>query len=265
MNHGILDGGGSPVEYQTRTIASGDTTINSETYTRLFRGPLDPAAAMNYVGGIRDDMTNQRRYFIDPSGVETDITINQFLEIGDTVVGAETLNLAFNVNGGGEILQENDTLFVQAIDSVLENNGNYSVTYLLGINHTGMDYPNIVYNAVRGLETFNGFEHWGSTYCYHEDGEQSVESTPWMYSCNAYLDEEMTQKLVVSPNPVSNTFSLNGPKELKSLELYNIEGKLIKVFNASLGANELSVSDLDSGMYLLSVNSGEQVLRLQKN
>ena len=49
MNHGILDGGGSPVEYQTRTIASGDTTINSETYTRLFRGPLDPAAAMNYV------------------------------------------------------------------------------------------------------------------------------------------------------------------------------------------------------------------------
>lgn len=73
----------------------------------------------------------------------------------------------------------------------------------------------------------------------------------------------------VSPNPLSNSTVLNlnltteTPFDAK-IKLYNIAGKLIKSeirsFDAGFSTQTLSVSDLNSGLYILSVESEKGIL-----
>src|SRR5437870_4412127 len=71
----------------------GDTIINSKTYTKVFSSSSTPpsnywtiTANMQFTGsGIRQDIPNEKIYSVNvATGVETDISINQHLVVGDT-------------------------------------------------------------------------------------------------------------------------------------------------------------------------------------
>lgn len=59
------------------------------------------------------------------------------------------------------------------------------------------------------------------------------------------------KSFVIYPNPVNDSFALT--IETKSIEIYNITGQLVKSFKNTLSDNYLTVSDLDSGVYLVKV------------
>src|ERR1051326_2904580 len=66
----------------------GDTIINSKSYKKIFKGTnANPYTANNnlqYAGGVRQDIPNEKIYQIDLTGTEKDISISRNLIVGDT-------------------------------------------------------------------------------------------------------------------------------------------------------------------------------------
>lgn len=247
MNSGYYDGSG-PVETQSRTITTGDTLINTNLYTRIFRGPINPNAPMSYIGGFRDDVLTETRYFIDILGNESAITISPYLNVGDTFTDISRLKLLFNVNASGDFLDYFDTCFVQEIDSVLEDNGNYSFTYTFGLVENGSwssGYPNVIFNGKQGLIAYNGFEAWIQTYCYRENAEPldfGGVNPPWAYSCLASV-EEHEFNVRISPNPSDHVFEFNAFEIIRNIEIYDLSGKMIQSFSPNSTQMTLNLNE----------------------
>ncbi|NMH29552.1 T9SS type A sorting domain-containing protein [Flavobacterium silvaticum] len=68
------------------------------------------------------------------------------------------------------------------------------------------------------------------------------------------------------PNPVQEKLSLQSDSELKKIEIYDASGRLVEVQNAALGQTEFSVKSLQSGVYLIKVNTqkGSKTLKFIK-
>lgn len=185
-------------DYYGHTYCSGDTIINGNTYNKIYGGSQNGL----YYGGFREDILNQQRFFIDTQGVEWNISINQFLEVGDTLLNMAELKKAFALNGGAPDLDLSDTLIVVEKDSVMELNGNYSVTYTFSIiNASEWDSgeDRIVYNAVTGMESYEALEHVNFLQGY---------STGF-----AGINHNYREELTVSPNPSTGKFQLSGFEE----------------------------------------------------
>jgi len=68
----------------TKETWLGDTIINSHTYTKRYNSNY-PFTLNTYGGGVRQDIPNEKVYYIDLNGIETDISVNQHLDSGDVV------------------------------------------------------------------------------------------------------------------------------------------------------------------------------------
>ncbi|WP_139959235.1 T9SS type A sorting domain-containing protein [Flavicella sediminum] len=62
------------------------------------------------------------------------------------------------------------------------------------------------------------------------------------------------EELSVSPNPVNNSFQLNTQNALESVQVFGINGSLLKTFDT---AASYDISDLDAGVYFVSGNSAK--------
>ena len=74
-----------------------------------------------------------------------------------------------------------------------------------------------------------------------------------------------SDKIVVTPNPATNYFSLN--VAAKDIKVYDISGKLVKEFNGSFIANnQFNIGSLNKGVYLvvLNTNKGKTTTKLIK-
>ena len=68
------------------------------------------------------------------------------------------------------------------------------------------------------------------------------------------IDNELDNKLTLYPNPTKDTFSIN--KEISSLKVYDISGKLIKTFNGNFEiGHSFNVSNISKGLYILKIDN----------
>jgi hypothetical protein len=241
------------------TIWSGDTTINGESYTRIFQAGL-------YFGGIREDVPNQQRFFVDLNNVEKEITIDHFLTVGTTLTDSAVFLNAFRTYADfGSAYNIFDTLYIEHADSVLESNGTYSMTYQLRT----LPYPvSFIYNTYRGLLSFTTLEFYSTQVCYREDGEQTPpgQETPWTYLCDLGISENNLLEITISPNPSMDFIELSG-KDLSlinELTIYDLHGKIVKQIPQSEINTKISLEELESGVYLLALNGNSKMLRLIK-
>jgi len=78
------------------------------------------------------------------------------------------------------------------------------------------------------------------------------------FSCTVLaVDDVVNSKdVALSPNPVKNLFTLRGMTKIKSVEVYDVSGKLVKQFDAdSLSKNTFDVSRLKSGNYVVQIKT----------
>ncbi len=76
-----------------------------------------------------------------------------------------------------------------------------------------------------------------------------------------------TNEFTISPNPTKDVLHLkiNTPKlQNARAELFDLEGKNMASFNVTSGQNQLNVSELKKGVYLLTIRSDKQVIGTQK-
>lgn len=256
--HQSWNGSGNGESF-SKTIWSGDTTINGESYIRIFQAGL-------YFGGIREDVPNQQRFFVDLNNVEKDITIDHFLTAGMTLTDSAVFLNAFRTYADfGSAYNTFDTLYVEHADSVLESNGTYSMTYQL----RKLPYPvSFIYNTYRGLLSFTTLEFNSTQVCYREDGEQTPpgQETTWTYLCDLGISENSLLEVTIRPNPSMDFIELSGNDLplIKELTIYDLNGKRIKYIPQSEINTRISLEELESGVYLLALNGNSQMLRLIK-
>ena len=80
------------------------------------------------------------------------------------------------------------------------------------------------------------------------------------------VNNVQTSQFVVYPNPVKDQLTVNTLLENYSLQLYTIQGQLLRNKKDLSGAQSIDYSNLSSGMYLLRLTSAEasQTLRIVK-
>lgn len=245
-----VQGGGADT-YFYRTIWSGDTVINAEHYTRIFRGGTNLNFPMTYVGGIRQDIPNQKVYYLNAAGIEFDISISHFLEVGDSIQVTPALSNAFFVNSCFEMDNNVDWLVVYAKDSTQVNSSDYRVDYEFAPAYSPSNPP-IKYKGGRGFEEFYDLGSGWFTECYKEEDSviYGVPFTPWYQSCAASIQEEEIN-VSISPNPSSGKYQLTfGDSKSFTYEVKDVYGKRI----VSLNSNpELDLTYYPSGIYFVCV------------
>ncbi|WP_300662534.1 T9SS type A sorting domain-containing protein [Fluviicola sp.] len=253
--------GSENVESFHKTVWSGDTTIGGQVYTRIFHGGV-------YGGGIREDVANQQRFFINRNDVETNITIGYNLPVGTLLPDSSVYLNAFRtyLDVYPPFFAYNDTLIVTAKDSVLESSGNYSANYRLTDGGSSGEW--VLFNTYRGLLEIHGFEYDYSQLCYREDGEQTPpgQQTPWTDMCDLGVNENKEMQIELFPNPAVASITLSG-KDLSSIReavIYDLQGNLIKKLSLSEVNADISLREFKTGVYFLSLNQNERVFRFQK-
>ncbi|MCR9066702.1 MAG: T9SS type A sorting domain-containing protein [Cytophagales bacterium] len=76
--------------------------------------------------------------------------------------------------------------------------------------------------------------------------------------------KEKQKEVLFFPNPTTDSLSIRTEKELKQVEIFNLNGQKIKMFNSSNLSAKLNVSDLKNGLYLLKVSFVDQTEAFHK-
>ena len=83
-----------------------------------------------------------------------------------------------------------------------------------------------------------------------------IEITISTNSANIIDDDGIS----IYPNPVSTEFRVEGIKDIKQLELFDLTGKLL--LSKNIAKNEsLNVENLQKGIYLLKINTGKAIVQ----
>ncbi|WP_166461196.1 T9SS type A sorting domain-containing protein [Flavicella sediminum] len=79
----------------------------------------------------------------------------------------------------------------------------------------------------------------------------------------ASIDQISTEKNSLYPNPVTSAFQLSSNETIESVQIFGINGSLLKTFKA---AASYDISDLASGVYFVSSNSdnGTKTVKIVK-
>ncbi|MDN3493459.1 T9SS type A sorting domain-containing protein [Winogradskyella bathintestinalis] len=79
------------------------------------------------------------------------------------------------------------------------------------------------------------------------------------YTGNTTLNTTFNEMLDVSifPNPATDKVYIMSKNPIDSVEIYDVLGKQVNVFRHR---NELNISELNSGIYLFKIRSGDQIL-----
>jgi hypothetical protein len=79
--------------------------------------------------------------------------------------------------------------------------------------------------------------------------------------CHVSIDEDLNSdnNFLAIPNPSSGKIFLQGIDYFQSVEVYDVKGE--KVWHQSGSEKIIDLSELGDGLYLLSVNSGENIFR----
>ena len=93
-----------------------------------------------------------------------------------------------------------------------------------------------------------------------------VHNNPGLDITNVNKLKIVESKLKIYPSPTYNNLNIKGPKEDYSLQIWNIQGKLFQEMNNIKGHQNIDVSFLPSGLYLLNINyhTGNQTTRFIK-
>lgn len=80
-------------------------------------------------------------------------------------------------------------------------------------------------------------------------------------SANRFSQQELAVNLY--PVPARQTLTLSIDREDYTVEIFNLSGRPVKVFNHLNGKTQLPVADLTPGMYLLHITSGNTTRTLR--
>ena len=89
--------------------------------------------------------------------------------------------------------------------------------------------------------------------CFHQNGELVWQNPEYDACLITDVEETHDNELTLYPNPANNYVRINGV-EAAEVEVYNALGQLVKTIQ---GCNEINVSGLAEGVYLLHITDAD--------
>ena len=156
-----------------------------------------------------------------------------------------------------------DTLFESylVVDSIsIEHLGGVDrKKYWFGLEYDYAGEPYALETWIEGIGSDLGLLNSGSYYycgsysralCFHQNGEL-VWYNPEYGSCTVTGVEEIKEPIFIYPNPAKEMATIGG-SEVAEVQVYNAFGQLVNTIH---GTNEISVTGLAEGVYLLRVTA----------
>jgi type IX secretion system substrate protein len=240
--------GGNVIEDYSVTM-TGDTSINNQTYHKLFTPFIDSVQSgfctlntSGYKGAIREDIANKKVYFIEPLDSIEQLLYDFNWQVGDTVTGVFT-----NWNLG--II---DT--INSIDSVLVG-GNYRKHWIID--------PCYDISVIEGIGSKYGLfipspscisDAPGYTLtCFSQDNIPLYPDT--ISSCNLIThlpnSDILENNIKIYPNPSSGPFYFEVTNNLiVEVELYDATGRFLTSFQVNSKKVRV-IEKLKAGLYYI--------------
>jgi hypothetical protein len=181
------------------------------------------------------------------------------------VLGSNILTYHFTSSNGCSdsiagiiIVNESPTVSFQPLPSICDTS---AVISLGGVNPVGGTFSGIgVVNQTYFDPSISGVGIHPITYTYTLNNcSSSATQSITVDQCSDI--NELSQSFMIFPNPVSQSFKLNGFNGMEKVELYSMEGKLILTLEGQ--NNEFDVSFLPQSNYLLKIKTKTQTYNLK--
>ena len=254
-NYGVFLGNGYGVDLSS-VIWNGDTTINSFVYTKT---------GNTYNGGIRQDIPNEKVYYLDLMDVEHDISIDNNANNGDTItVDAIIFHALIGSNNGYNPSNpiQYDSLKVEGMDSILIENSYHKRYYYVPITEIGSSYlGGITYVNGIGFTVLIGGEYLNTLVCYHEDNELIWGGQTWgggWNPCSVSTEEKESTFINIYPNPTHGKLVIDTNEKEYDLVIFDIYGRIVFSKQNKLSGQLLDVSILPTGIYLAEITLKNQ-------
>jgi hypothetical protein len=105
-----------------------------------------------------------------------------------------------------------------------------------------------------------------------QDGSCGGQNSEWLH-CNGYIEfsalksvtsvsHSTNREMVVYPNPAHDVLKVSLPELTNKtvLSIYSSNGSLVKEVTISKGENDINLTDLGSGLYILKVKYGSELI-----
>ena len=219
---------------------SGDTLINEVRYTKVME-TLNGEGTPYQVALLREE-----------DG-----------KVWETYNGnSEILLYDFTANVGDSLVCGYGDYFVLDSISIEQIGGVDRKKFWFGLEYDFTGEPYAMETWIEGIGSDLGLLFCGSYYfcggyyralCFHQDGEL-IWQNPEYDACVITSVEEINDKVIsVYPNPAMETVTIDGV-EAAEVQVYNALGQLVKTVR---DANEIPVTDLPQGVYLLRITDAE--------
>lgn len=239
----VFDGNTNNYYYSHRHWG-GDTIINGQTYIKTD------------VGAIRQDVSNQTLFYRNTNGEEFDVSIDQFLEVGDTLFLTPYTAVATGVDLLNYFYMDSFAI-ISAIDSI-SFMGDYRKSYIFHAENIAQ-YPEIELVLGLGVIQATGFENGEILICYSTENQlhYGASENPLSINCTAKTDELEQVDFTIFPNPASSHIELQFATSNVAFERIRVtdtQGKIITEIKPSQ-SNEISISNWQNGVYIISIES----------
>jgi hypothetical protein len=229
---------------------------------RFYSEPPNPSSAV-YIGAIRED-DNQRVFYLGehpfsyPVNDTSEIMIYDFsVNVGDTIrEGLFTTNEYL-------VVSEIDTIPIgETIRKRIHFENHADTKWIEGIgNERGL----LFYS---GELLNNGL--WGDLSCFYQDGVELFHNQNYV-NCAEGISNQISQEIndpdiKIFPNPCNSGFvDIKVSFELKSIQLLNIGGQVIREFQRSKEYNHrIQTGNLEPGIYILKLTNSRNEIYTRK-
>jgi hypothetical protein len=213
--------------------------------------------------GIRQDIPNEKMYYLDATAHEYDISINQHLNVNDTLaISQKTFEaLGFPFDSCKAVVQQIDSVFMISNYHKrywLNNFMNSGTTYVLT---SGSYICGVTFDFIQGFE-------WAYTlHCYRQNNTWWNSMPPQFCLCDFPVKiEEFDQaadQISLNPNPSAQTIYLNLPSNSTGrYEITDTYGKNMQ--NGILPTVDINISNLTSGLYFIRFTTAKGKIYTKK-
>ena len=262
---GLVEESTSVFENYRNTFEHVEDTIYSyrQHYSGGFVGTLE-----GYLSGLwdmPDTLRTLKNYYHYPSLPSTNMGDYYLVQVKADGIVDLNKNQLFSMYGGEripnyEISVNNydNAVIIFSVDDFLDDNLTKGFHYASIVNET--EDPNSNYNE-KYDEVFTAQVHssqnnpeYGLRVLnpYHASYKNLHFQTLLFNATTGVSDNEDKFFSILYPNPTNNSFLINSNSKIESISIYDISGKLIKIFDDQ---NEYDVSGFSTGLYLVKIKT----------
>ena len=227
---------------------SGDTLIGNVRYMKIM-GTVNDSYPIFYTLLREEDGKVWKRY---------------------SIAHPETLLYDFTASVG-DTLRIGDFAEEMVLDSIsmVQIGGVDRRKFWFGLEYDGLGNPRAKETWVEGIGSdygllwtgyFNVFDGWHCLLCFHQNGELVWENPEYGTCTYDAIEENKDSEISIYPNPVRDRVVIEGI-EVAEVDVYNALGQKVKMVQST---NEINVSGLQEGVYLLRITDAEGKVYINK-